>query len=86
MLTILQRRKVQDDAAETTTLNRISARSISNLFDECKSAASRDDIKQLAHMYGMEYNVSSFARRVQRAESCLRRLTFNISRYSCCRC
>ncbi|ORY59431.1 hypothetical protein BCR35DRAFT_309299 [Leucosporidium creatinivorum] len=53
MLKILERRKATEEAAETPTLNRVGARTLSNLLDERKSAKTAQEVEELCEMYGV---------------------------------
>lgn len=59
MLGILERRKATEEAAETPTLNRLGARTLSNLMDERKSAQTMADVEALCKEYGVSVEVSS---------------------------
>jgi len=56
MLGILQERRRIDEssAAGISTLNELSARGLSNLFDDRKSAKSLEEADQLCRDYGMD--------------------------------
>lgn len=53
MLDILSQRKASEAAEETPSDDRISAQSLSNLFDDCKAASTRAEIEALAKEYGI---------------------------------
>lgn len=63
MLEILMRRKATEEAAETVTLNRVGARTLSNLLDERKSAKTVKEVEELCEMYGVSVAVSLLAER-----------------------
>lgn len=58
MLSILQRRKATEEAAETPTVNRLGARTLSNLMDERKSAKTIAEVEELCKEYGVSVQVS----------------------------
>lgn len=59
MLNILKRRKATEEAAETVTVDRVGARTLSNLLDERKSAKTVQEVEELCAMYGVSVEVSS---------------------------
>lgn len=58
MLSILERRKATEEAAETPTVDRVGARTLSNLLDERKSAKTVDEVEVLCKEYGVSVAVS----------------------------
>ncbi|KAL8283154.1 hypothetical protein RQP46_005932 [Phenoliferia psychrophenolica] len=54
MLDILAQRRANEVAEETPSTDRISAQSLSNLFDECKAVSSRAEMESIAKEYGMD--------------------------------
>jgi hypothetical protein len=61
MLEILKRRKATEEAAETVTLDRVGARTLSNLLDERKSAKTVKEVEELCALYGVSVEVSFLA-------------------------
>lgn len=58
MLEILKRRKATEEAAESGPApNRLTAQSLSNLFDERKSAKTRAEVEVLCKEYGIDIGV-----------------------------
>lgn len=57
MLDILSQRRASEIASETPSTDRISAQSLSNLFDECKAVTSRDEMASLAKEYGIDVHL-----------------------------
>lgn len=58
MLEILKRRKATEEAAESGPApNRLTAQSLSNLFDERKSAKTRAEAEALCKEYGIDVEV-----------------------------
>ncbi|KAK4699954.1 hypothetical protein P7C70_g6301, partial [Phenoliferia sp. Uapishka_3] len=57
MLDILSQRRANEISAETPSLDRISAQSLSNLFDECKAVGTREEMEELAKEYGIDLKV-----------------------------
>ncbi|SGY75356.1 BQ5605_C005g03421 [Microbotryum silenes-dioicae] len=59
MLDILKQRKEQELQSESLTPipNRIGARSLSNLLDDCKQAASKQEIQELCKLYQIDYEI-----------------------------
>ncbi|SCZ97412.1 BZ3500_MvSof-1268-A1-R1_Chr4-2g07197 [Microbotryum saponariae] len=57
MLDILKQRKEQELQSESLTpiRNRIGARSLSNLLDDCKQAASKQEMQELCELYQIDY-------------------------------
>ncbi|SCV69271.1 BQ2448_2291 [Microbotryum intermedium] len=59
MLDILQQRKEQELQSESLTpiRNRIGARSLSNLLDDCKQTASKQEVQELCELYQIDYEI-----------------------------
>ncbi|KAM0756437.1 hypothetical protein T439DRAFT_376628 [Meredithblackwellia eburnea MCA 4105] len=57
MHTILSQRKAAERASETPSNDRISAQSLSNLIDECKTMNTRKESEALAEEYGLDFGI-----------------------------
>lgn len=57
MLDILAKRKAVEEEAETPAPNRLSSQALSNLLDDRKAAATREEVEKLAKEYGMTMEV-----------------------------
>ena len=54
MLEILKQRKVAEELDDSPQLNRLTAQSLSNLFDERKSISNKEEVEELIKSYGMD--------------------------------
>lgn len=65
MIDILQRRKANEQAVEATSRpNQISARTLSNLMDERKTAKSEQEMRNIAKEYQLDFEVSYWGGKV----------------------